>query len=54
MHRPRVIVGVFVLMFGLCPLLNALGNHRVQTLYGSDVEAIMPRDCALDSAWGCC
>ena len=41
MHRRRVIVAVFALMFGLCPLLNALGNPRVQTLHGSDVLALI-------------
>ena len=41
MHRRRIIVGVFVLMFGLFPLLNAIGNPRVQTLHGSDVVALI-------------
>ena len=30
-----------MLMFGLFPLLNAIGNPRVQTLHGSDVVVII-------------
>jgi hypothetical protein len=47
MHRRRTRVGVFVLMFGLFPLLNAIGNPRVQTLHGSDVVAIIDRGIVL-------
>jgi hypothetical protein len=38
-QRPslRIIVGLFMLMLGVPPLLNALGNPRVQALHGLDV-----------------
>jgi hypothetical protein len=36
-RRTRIIVGLFMLMFGVFPLLNAMGNPRVQTLHGPDV-----------------
>ena len=32
---------MFLLMLGLFPLLNALGNPRAQTLHGSDVLALI-------------
>ena len=41
MRRQRIIVGVFMLMFGLMPLLNAIDNSRVQTLHGSDVLGLI-------------
>ena len=39
-HVPRpisIIVGLFMLMLGVPPLLNALGNPRIQALHVSDV-----------------
>ena len=36
-RRIRIIVGLFMLMFGVFPLLNAIGNPRIQTLNGRDV-----------------
>jgi hypothetical protein len=36
-RRVRFIVGVFTLMLGVAPLLNALGNPRIQTLHAPDV-----------------
>ena len=37
-QRPiRIIVGLFTLMLGVPPLLNALGNPRIQALHISDV-----------------
>ena len=41
MRRRRIIVGVFMLMFGLLPLLNTIGNPRIQTLHGSDVSGLI-------------
>jgi hypothetical protein len=41
MRRRRVIVGVLQLMCGLFPLLNALGNPRVEALHGADVVALV-------------
>jgi len=35
------IVGVFMLMLGVPPLLNALGNPRVQALHGADVLGLI-------------
>ena len=40
-RRIRIIVGLFMLMFGVFPLLNALGNPRVQTLHGPDVLGLI-------------
>ncbi len=37
----RIIVGLFMFMFGLFPLLNAIDNPRVQTLHGSDVVGLI-------------
>ena len=34
------IVGLFMLMLGVAPLLNALGNPRVQTLHAPDVMGL--------------
>ena len=36
-RNARKIVGLFLLMGGVPPLLNALGNPRVQTLHPPDV-----------------
>jgi hypothetical protein len=33
-------IGLFVLMLGIPPLLNALGNPRVQTLHAPDVMGL--------------
>ena len=40
-RRARIIVGLFMFMFGLFPLLNVISNPRVQTLHGSDVVGII-------------
>ena len=38
MRRRRIIVqGLFIVLLGVMPLLNALDNPRVQTLHGTDV-----------------
>ena len=37
----RIIVGLFMLMLGVPPLLNALGNPRVQTLHTPDVMGLI-------------
>ena len=37
----RIIVGLFNLMLGVPPLLNALGNPRVQTLHTPDVMGLI-------------
>jgi hypothetical protein len=39
-RRIRIVVGLFMLMLGVPPLLNALGNPRVQALHGADVLGI--------------
>jgi hypothetical protein len=36
-----MIVGVFLLMFGLLPLLNTIGNPRIQALRGTDVLGLI-------------
>ncbi len=40
-RRRRIIVGLFMLMLGVAPLLNALGNPRVQALHGVDVLGLI-------------
>ncbi len=40
-RRARITVGLFIFMFGLFPLLNAIDNPRVQTLHGSDVVGLI-------------
>ena len=37
----RIIVGLFMLMLGVAPLVNALGNPRVQTLHTPDVLGLI-------------
>ena len=36
MGKRRVILSLFLLMFGLFPLLNSLSNPRLGGLHGSD------------------
>jgi hypothetical protein len=36
-----MIIGVFMLFFGLLPLLNSIGNPRIQSLHGSDVSGLI-------------
>jgi len=40
-HRARIIVGLFLFMFGLFPLINAGQNARIQTLHGADIVGLM-------------
>jgi hypothetical protein len=43
-HRQRsirIIVGVFMLMLGVAPLVNAVGNPRVQTLHTPDILGLI-------------
>ncbi len=35
-RKRRVILFLLMLMFGLVPLLNSLGNPRLEGLHGSD------------------
>jgi len=37
MRSPKLIVGLFILMFGVFALLNALNNSRVKGLHGADI-----------------
>ena len=37
----RIIVGLFMLMLGVPPLFNALGNPRIQTLHIPDVMGLI-------------
>jgi hypothetical protein len=41
MRRRRVFAGVFLLMFGMLPLLRMVGNPRFETLHGSDVVGLI-------------
>jgi hypothetical protein len=40
-RRARILVGVFVLVSGVPPFINAMGNPRVATLHGSDVVGLV-------------
>jgi hypothetical protein len=40
-RRIRIIVSLFVLVLGVPPLLNALGNPRIQALHGTDVLGLI-------------
>jgi hypothetical protein len=37
----RMIVGLFMLMLGVAPLVNVLGNPRVRTLHTPDVLGLI-------------
>jgi hypothetical protein len=39
-RKARMVVGWFVLLSRVPPLINALGNPRVATLHGSDVMGL--------------
>ena len=41
MGRQRVFAGVFLLMFGMLPLLRMIGNLRFETLHGPDVLGLI-------------
>jgi hypothetical protein len=49
-RNARMIVGLFMLMLGVPPLLNALGNLRVQTLDTSDVMGLFASGLCFGSA----
>jgi len=36
-RKGKIIVGLFMLMFGVFPLVNSMGNPRIQTLRVPDV-----------------
>lgn len=40
-RRMRIIAGLFMLMLGVPPLLNAFGNPRVQALHGAEVLGLI-------------
>jgi hypothetical protein len=40
-RKARIVVGLFVLLSGAPPLINATGNPRVATLHGSDVMGLL-------------
>jgi hypothetical protein len=39
-RKARIFVGLFVLLSGVPPFINAMGNPRVATLHGSDVMGL--------------
>jgi len=41
MRRPRMFVGMFLLMFGLLGLLRMMGNPRLEGLHGSDIVSLI-------------
>jgi hypothetical protein len=52
-RRIRIIVGLFMLLLGVPPLLNDLGNPRVRSLHGVDALGLVAWEWSWDSAWGC-
>jgi hypothetical protein len=40
-RKARIVVGLFVLLSGAPPLINAMGNPRVATLHGPDVMGLL-------------
>ncbi len=50
--RIRIIVGLFLLMLGIPPLLNALGNPRIQALHAPDVLQLIAAGLALGFGLG--
>ena len=36
-RKARILVGLFAILSGVPPLINAMGNPRIATLHGSDV-----------------
>jgi hypothetical protein len=40
-RKARIVVGLFVLLSGVPPLINAMGNPRVATLHGPDVMGLL-------------
>jgi hypothetical protein len=40
-RKARIVVGLFALLSGAPPLINAMGNPRVATLHGSDVMGLL-------------
>ena len=40
-RKARIVVGLFVLLSGVPPLINAMSNPRVATLHGSDVMGLL-------------
>lgn len=49
----RKIVGLLMLMFGVPPLLNALGNPRIQTLHAPDVLGLIASGLCFGFGLGC-
>jgi hypothetical protein len=40
-RKARIVVSLFVLLSGVPPLINAMGNPRVATLHGPDVIGLL-------------
>jgi hypothetical protein len=45
--KARTLVGLFVLLSGVPPYINSMGNPRIATLHGSDVMQLFA------SGWCC-
>jgi hypothetical protein len=50
--KRRVISIVFLLLFGLFPLLNSLGNPRIKGLHGSDVMQLIASGLCFGAGFG--
>jgi hypothetical protein len=51
-RRIRIVVGLFMLLLGVPPLLNALANPRVQALHGADVLGLIASGLAIGFGLG--
>jgi hypothetical protein len=51
-RRIRIIVGPFMMMFGVPPLVNALGNPRIQQLHGTDILGLFVSAFAIGVGFG--
>ncbi len=40
-RKARIFVGLFVLLSGLPPFINSMGNPRIATLHGTDVIGLL-------------
>ena len=41
MRKARIFVALFVLLSGVPPFINGMGNPRVATLHGSDIMGLL-------------
>ncbi len=52
MSKRRITLGLFLLLFGLVPLLNSLSNPRLEKLHGSDFVQLIAAGLCLGVGFG--